>query len=181
MLSKNNQQKTLISDINKKIDKMRFLDKENYNQISKQVDGYRKEMFRQKYRMPYRKFKCVVAVTSLLVGYNIYALREVGYLSHFRGLQNGIELKKAAFLFQATEDKLNLTIDKRNKMLENLAMEQANEKTRKRMLTPFKTTDKFHRYQVRDVVSTGGVVNDPMPASAQMLQRLAPATNNYSI
>ena len=181
MLSKKEQQKTLISDLNKKIEKMRFLDKQTFTEISGQVDGYRKEMFRQKYRMPHRKFKTLTILFGLTAFYGILSVREVGFVSYFRGLHNGIELKKAAFLFQATEDKLNMAIDKRREMMIKVAMDQVNEKTKREMLKPFQTTDKIIQLNGRDVLSTCGVVNDPMPAIKQVQQRSIPKSNNFNI
>ena len=181
MLKPTEQEKHIIANIDQKVHKMRFLNKETYNEIKTQMESFKKQTFSEKYRVPHKKFKILVVGVSLITFHYLDKLREIMTFDILRRKQQSVEHRKMAPVFQICEDKLSNVIEERNAMVMKIAEKKADHKLLHMRIPTFYTLRKEMPYTGRVVLTTGGVVNFPQPVMIQLLGGLSKAGNTFNI
>ena len=181
MLTPKEEEKHIITNIDAKVEKMRFLNKETYTEIKNQMETFKKQTFSEKYRVPHKKFKVLAVTSALLTIYGLKQLKDVASFDIIRKKQQKVEHRKMAPIFQITEDKLENVIEERRNMILKVGESQADQHLLHLRVPTFYTLEKEMPYVPRAVLTTGGVVNFAQPISKQMLGGLTKAPNTFNI
>ncbi len=172
------KKKNLITNFNQNLEKVRKLDQRTLNEMRTSLENYKKLSYGNKFRVPFKLVKIVIAAGLCINLYGLTMLRKARALIAYRNQMEKIHQRKIISFLQCVEDKEYLAMKQREKMIQEAILSSED---KKKLQNRFYHEEEYIPDSLSNIMTHQGIMKNYGSISSQYKDRLIFGRMNSSI